>query len=292
MRRALAITALVVGVFGLVGALTFPTDAVVRAVLERAPLPDGMQLTFASAHLRPNGLRLDDVHVVRRGGRSAIDAEWLRLWPSLWGFWRDGTGRPWAIAAGACQGTIDVKIGAESRRTPVTVELEHVELGTCLPYVLPQADAYGRLDGTMTVRIAATDPPMSDGTLELRGAAWAPGGPLGDVRLHADAGTVTWQLVERRLELTKIETSSSDFQATGSGLVRFVTPVDDSVIDLRITITPGATMPEVLRRYFDAVPGTRPDAQGVRTLRIQGPLRDPRAIAVATTPPTLPSRVR
>jgi type II secretion system protein N len=292
MRRGLAIAALVVLVFGAVGALTFPTDAVVRAVLERVPLPDGMQLAFSAAHLRPNGLRLDDVHVLRRSGRAAIDAEWLRLWPSLWGFWRDGTGRPWAIAAGACQGTIDVTVGVEPRRTPVEVELEHVELATCLPYVLPQADAYGRLDGKLMVRVGTSDPPMSDGTLELRGAAWTPGGPLQDLRFRADAGTVTWQLVERRLELTKIEATSSDFDTTGNGLVRLATPVDESVIDLRLTITPGATMPPLLRRYLDAVPGSRPNAQGGRTLRIQGTLRDPRAIAVDAAPTTLPTPLR
>jgi type II secretion system protein N len=291
MRR-LAIVAVVLGVFMLVGAVTFPTDAVVRAVLDRVPLPAGMQLAFASAHLRPTGLRLDDVHLVRSAGAPPIDAEWLRLRPSLWGFWRDGSGRPWAIAAGACQGTIDVRVGVEPRRTPVTVAFEHVELGSCLPYVLRQVDAYGRLDGTVVVRVGTADPPISDGTLELRGAAWAPGGPLEDVRLRADAGTVVWQLAERRLELTKLETTSSDFHAVGSGLVRFLTPVDDSVIDLRITLTPGATMPPLLRRYLDAVPGTRADAQGTRTFRIQGALRDPRAIAVGPTPATLPTPVR
>ena len=292
MRRGLAIAALVVGVFALVGAFTFPTDAVVRAVLERVPLPDGMQLAFTGAHLRPNGLRLDDVHVLRASGQSAIDAEWLRLWPSVWGFWRDGTGRPWAIAAGTCQGTIDVTVGVEPRRTPITVAFEHVELATCLPYVLKRVDAYGRLDGKLMVRIGAADPPMSDGTLELRGAAWTPGGPLRDLRFRADAGTVTWQLAEHRLELTKIETTSSDFHAVGSGIVRVAAAVDDSVMDVRVTITPGATMPPLLRRYFDALPGTSPDASGARTLRIQGALRDPRAIAVSAAPTTLPSPVR
>jgi len=292
MRRGLAIAAVVLGVFGLVGALTFPTDAIVRTVLARLPLPEGTQLAFAGARLRPNGLRLDDVHMLRRSGEPAIDAEWLRLWPSLLGFWRDGTGRPWAIAAGACQGTIDVTIGVEPLRTPITVRLEHVEIGSCLPYVLRNVDAYGRLDGTASVRIGTTDPPISDGALELRGAAWTPGGPLGDVRLHADTGAVTWQLVEHRLEVTKLEATSSDFHATGGGLVRVATALDESVLDLRVTLTPGETLPPLLRVYFAAVPGTRPTADGTRTFRIQGTLRDPRATAIDVAPPTLPTPVR
>ena len=74
--------------------------------------------------------------------------------------------------------------------------------------------------------------------------------------------------------------------------MRLVTPIDDSVMDVRVTITPGATMPPLLRRYFDAVPGTSPDASGARTLRIQGALRDPRAIAVTAAPPASSSPVR
>ena len=102
MKRALAIIALVVAVAGVIGMLTFPTDALVRGLLAQIPLP--VQVTFAEAHLRPNGLRLDDVHVVRSDGQPALDAEWLRLRPSLWGLWRDRTGQPWSIVAATCIG--------------------------------------------------------------------------------------------------------------------------------------------------------------------------------------------
>jgi hypothetical protein len=57
-----------------------------------------------------------------------------------------------------------------------------------------------------------------------------------------------------------------------------VNPVDDSPIDIRIDMTPGTTMPPMLRRYFDALQGSAPTAQGRRTFRIQGPLRDPRLV--------------
>ena len=38
-------------------------------------------------------------------------------------------------------------------------------------------------------------------------------------------------------------------------------------------------MPPRLRRYLDVPEGTTPDAQGTRTFRIQGTLRDPRLTA-------------
>jgi hypothetical protein len=208
----------------------------------------------------------------------------LRLQPSLWGFWRDRTGRPWSIAAETCQGTIDVAIGAEARGTPITVGFEHVEIASCLPYVLPQIEAYGRVDGTLTIRLGSSDPNASTGALEIRGAAWKPGGPLDDVPLRADAASLGWRLADERLELTKVEASSTDFQATGGGVVRLVTPIDDSPLDLRVAVTPGPTMPPLLRRYLDAIPGAAPDAHGTRTFRIQGPLRDPRLIAAGRFP--------
>src|SRR5262249_27975280 len=153
-KRALGIVAALLVVGGGVGVLTFPTDALVRAVLEQVPLPDRMQLTFAGARLRPSGLRLEQGRVVRDSGEAAPAADWLRLRPSLLGLWNDRTGRPWSISAGTCQGTIDLTIGADPGGTPIAAGLEHVELAACLPYVLPQVDAYGRVDGKFTVRLS------------------------------------------------------------------------------------------------------------------------------------------
>jgi type II secretion system protein N len=284
VKRALAIVALLIAVGGIVGTLTFPTDALVRGALERVPLPDQLELVFTQARLRPSGLRLDDVHLVRPGGRIAFDAEWLRLRPSLWGFWRDRTGRPWSVSAQTCQGKLDLAIGATPRATQLADGLEHVELAACLPYVIPQVDAHGRVDGTFDVEVGTGEPSASTGALEIRSASWKPGGPLGDEALRADIGTLTWQMTNGRLELTKIEASGKDFQATGSGIVRVVTPPDDSVLDLRIAVSPGPTMPPMLRRYFDAIAGAAPNTQGTRTLRIQWQLRDPRVMAAGTVP--------
>jgi type II secretion system protein N len=281
MRRRLAIAGLVMAVFCVVGALTFPTDALVQATLDRVPLPDRMKVSFTSASLRPRGLRLEQVHVVREDGGPAFDAEWLRLRPSLLGLWRDGTGRPWSIGAGTCQGTIEATIGVERRATPIAVTLDNVELASCLTYVR-RVDAYGRVSGMVNARIETEDPYGSDGALDIRGAAWKPGGPLEDLPLRVDAGRLVWQLAERKLELTTIDASSSDFRASGRGLVRFHTPVDDSVIDFRIAVTPGSTMPLLMRRYFDAIPGSPPGAGGTRTFRLGGTLREPRVVAIET----------
>jgi type II secretion system protein N len=278
VKRFVTIVGVVLVVAVVVGFLTFPTDAIVRAVLDRAPLPDRMQLQFAGASLRPNGLRLDDVHILREDGDAAFDAVSLRLRPSLWGLWQDRTGRPWTIAAETCQGTIELTIDATPVGTSVKASLQHVELATLLPYVFRQIEAYGRVDGPFEILLGDAGVTATSGALELRGASWTPGGFLEDTPLRADTGNLAWKFENARLELTKIEAASKDFQATGSGLVRFVNPIDDSPLDIRLEVTPGETMPPLLRRYFDAFQGSAPTTQGTRTFRLQGQLRDPRLV--------------
>lgn len=280
MRR-LGIVALALAVFAVVGMLTFPTEALLRRALARIPLPSGLQLAFDTAVLRPNGLRLDGVHLTTPSGTGLFDAEWLRLRPSLLGLWRDRTGRPWSIAAATCQGTIDLAIGAERAATPIVVTLENVELAVCVPYVFRQWEGYGRVAGTIGMRLVGPqDVDASDGALELRGAGWRPGGPLEGALLRADSGTLRWQLADRRLVITTLETASADFKTSGHGSVRFVAPIDDSVLDLDLVVTAGPTMPPILRRYFEGLPGLPPDALGSRRFRVRGQLRDPRVTAV------------
>jgi type II secretion system protein N len=279
VKRGLTIAGVVLLVAVVVGALTFPTDALVRSVVRQIPFPAGTQFQFAGAHLRPNGLRLEDVHILRPDGPAVFDALSLRLQPSLWGVWRDGSGRPWTIAAETCQGTIELNVGETPPGTPIVVTLRNVELATCLAYALPEVDAYGRLEGDFDVELgpagAAT---ASKGTLALTSASWTPGGPLEDDALRIDTGNLAWRWANNRIEITRIAAFGKDFQATGSGIIRIMSPVDDSPVDIRLEVTPGETMPPTLRQYFDGIPGGAPTEQGTRTFNLQGQLRSPRLV--------------
>ena len=279
MKRALTIAGVVLLVAVVVGALTFPTDALVRSVVKQIPFPLGTQFQFAAAHLRPNGLRLEDVPVARPGGAAVFDALSLRFQPSLWGVWRDGSGRPWTIAAETCQGTIELNIGETPPGTPIVARLRNVELATCLPYAFPKVEAYGRVEGDFDVELGpAGSPTASKGTLALTSASWTPGGPLEDDALRIDTGSLAWRLANNRIEITKIAASGKDFQATGSGIIQIVSPVEFSPVDIRLEVTPGETMPPTLRRYFDAIPGGAPTGQGTRTFNLQGPLWNARLV--------------
>jgi type II secretion system protein N len=276
VKRALKIAGVVLLVAVIVGAMTFPTDAIVRSMVQQIPLPNAVQIHFAHAYLRPSGLRLEDVRVVRPDGKSVFDALSVRLRPSLWGL-LGNDGKPWTIAAETCQGTVELTTGESPSGRPITVVLRNVELATCLPYALPNIQAYGRLEGEMDFSDAAGGT-ASNGALTITSASWTPGGPLEEDAIKADTGAITWRLANNRLEFTKIAASSEDFQATGSGIVRIMTPFDASPLDIRLEVTPGRTMPETLRRYFDAIQGSAPTAQGTRTFTLQGPFREARLV--------------
>lgn len=279
MRRFLVVAAVVLATFAVVIALTFPTDAVVRALLARAPLPSGLQVTFARAHLRPSGLRLEDVHVLRPDGGSVFDALWLEVHPSIVGLLRGRLGRPGRISVATCQGTITVEVDLDRATTVVAVGLENVELATCVPYLYPEVDVVGRVSGTVNVRYPPRDPVSGDAALEVRSFVLKPGGSLEDVVVRADAGTLRARGADRRIELETLEASGDDFRAVGNGTIRLVMPRGDSPIDVRLTITPGRTAPEMFRRWLAAVPGPPPDPTGTRRLRLQGSIGDPRLVA-------------
>src|SRR5262249_57829780 len=85
-RTVLKGAAAVAVLFTVVLALTFPTDDLVRWVLSRVPVPEGYNVTFQRAHLRPWGLVLDDAAYRRSDGRPVIELDWLRVRPSWTAF--------------------------------------------------------------------------------------------------------------------------------------------------------------------------------------------------------------
>jgi hypothetical protein len=225
------------------------------------------------------GLRVDDVRLLRVADARTLDAEWLRVEPSLSGLLRGRRGRPWHVAAALCQGTLDAVLDADDAPSPLTVDVRDVDLGACLPYLLPHANVQGRL--TAGARGAwGAERAAGEGTAEVHAAVWRPGGFLFDTPIRADRGTLHWTVADRRLQVTELTLTSGDFTADGHGSVHVLDPSPTSLLDFRLAVVPGPTMPAELRRWFDAVPGPPPDARGARTFRIAGTLAIPQIVGV------------
>ena len=277
VRRALLAMLFVAALFIAVLALTFPTDAVVRRVLATATPPGGPMLTFGRATLRPWGLRLDEVSLRNPDGTIVAGADWLLVRPSLIGFLRDRTGRPWRAAGGACSGSVEAVVSAEGAASALRLDWRDLELSDCT--LVPAATAIeGRSEGTANLTLARDTPLVGEGTANLRSARLHTaelGLPLD--ALHADPAFIRWALAANKITLSAIEVHGPELRVNGSGTVRLMGSLADSALNLRLVLTPGPDAPPSLQDALAQLPPAR-ETPGARLLLLVGTITDLRRL--------------
>ncbi len=264
----------VVAVFLVVLAFTFPTTEIVRWALAQVT-PADTTITFTEASVRPWGLRVDGVAVRASDGRRILDAPWLRMRPSVLGFFRNGMGQPWHVGAGLCLGSVEGSLESDANAQVLGATWEDIDLGTCLPMIGSPFAMSGRSTGTIDLRILPAGPESGSGELRLRGAAWAPPLPdLEDVVLHADTALVTWSLAGPTLTLTEVAADGPELTLAASGTVR-LDPRNRgaSALRLKVTLTPRADAPDLLRDLLDGLP----HRDGTYDFLLTGTIDAPRA---------------
>jgi len=276
-RRVAVVAAVAVAVFVSVIAVTFPTDALLRALVARATPYGSVSVSFTHAHLRPWGLRVDGVGVRAPDGSLVADAEWVSARPSLVGFLRDRTGRPWRLGAGTCGGRIDAVVDRDDGGSAASIAWNDVDLGRCPPVALLGATVAGMIDGTAVVRGAGA---AAEGRIGLRGGVWKGAGrfvPALDT-LHADPASVAWSLEGNRLQLTAIAVDGPDVKASGDGTVELARAPRESRLALSLTIAPGPQAPPGFRDLLARLPPTGDD--DTRRLDVGGTLAFPQLVSV------------
>jgi len=259
--------------FAVVLGLTFPTDQVVRQVLSGMPLPEDHAITFQRAHLRPWGLILDGAAYRRNDGQPVVETTWVRLRPSWMSLPSDHLGRPWRVAAGIFDGTVDSSIDANEGAKAVEASWTDIDLGALLGALNRNDPLTGRATGRATLRVPSTGTAAGEGELTFRGATWQPPlDELADVPLHADTATLRWNLGEHRLEIASFALHGEEVEMTARGQVRIAEQLGQSPLDLRVTIEalPGA--PVELRRALDGLPRR---SDGVHDFRLTGVIDAP-----------------
>jgi len=274
LGRRIGRLALGTGVFAAALAVTFPTDALVRAVVARATPPGHPALVFARAHLRPGGVRLEDVALRRPDGWAIVTADWVEVRPSWHGLVRDGTGQPWAVRSVACGGQIDATV----TRDVVEVGWQGVDLARCAPLAVTGEAIAGIADGRATVRLVAMAPATAEGSLRIQAAAWRVAGRLpGLDTLHADPALLRFALRDGELLLDGIDLYGPDVEATGRGSVRLagLGNLAHSPVDVALAVVPGRAATPLVRDLLTMLPPADTGA-GAYRLALTGTLSEPR----------------
>jgi type II secretion system protein N len=273
--RRLVLGAGVIALFAVALMVFFPADAAVRWALARMTSPDGPQLVFRRAVLRPWGISVEEPALRHPDGTALLTLDWLRVRPAL-----DGlvSGRSWTVRGGVCGGTGTAHISVDGPTTTLALEWHDLELATCPPLALTAGALAGHADGTATLALRATAAPDGEGSLGLRAARWQAGSGLGVDTLHADSASLHWALRDGRLTLSAIELHGPELEASGEGAVRLAGQLGNSAVDLRLAVAAGPAAPPVVRFAVATLPPSTADKGGPRSLVVTGTLDRPRVI--------------
>jgi type II secretion system protein N len=274
LARVAAVLAGAGVLFAVVLAATFPTDALVRRVLAGVTPPGSLSLDFERAKLRPWGLVLERVALKSADGLPLLAADWIRVRPSLLGFLTGRTGRPWRLVAAGCGGSLQAQLAGDQRGSALTLDWRDLDLARCSPLTLDAVS--GQSEGRASLLLPPGARPTGDGSVNVRSARlYLPGRGLPIDTLHADPAFVRWSLGNGRLTLATIEIHGSELKATGSGMLRLAGYFPRSAVDLRLTVTPGASAPPHFRDLLLNLPPAAGEP-GARRLVVVGTVDNPR----------------
>lgn len=260
-------------VFTVALVITFPTDTVIRWVLDRVVPPGTQVITFSSARLRPWGIVFNDLLVRSPEGRDVLAATYFRFRPSWLAFLRDPLGRPWHIVAETCLGSIEGTLDLQNNVREFDLEWERVDLATCLPMAGVRWPISGRATGTARLVLPATAAAEGEGEIQLEHAAWEPPLPqFEDLPLRADTAGLRWTLKDQRLVVADVAAGGPDLDLKAQGDIRLAQSFEQSPIKFRVTITPKPGAPPHLAKLLDNLPR---GANGTRDFVIVGTVNVP-----------------
>jgi type II secretion system protein N len=279
-RRWLRRVAAAACLLAVVVPLTFPTETIVRTVLARATPATGPFLVFRHAVLRPWGLRLDGPALRRVDGSVLIDAEWVRVRPSLLGLLHDGTGRPWHVASGVCRGTIDADVSLDRTAASIDASWTDLDAASCATSLVPGLTVAGRVSGSAVARAGNGARPSGHGELRVADAMWQQvNSQIEDFdTLHADAATFRWTVEDDRLTIDGLDMRGPELELRGGGVILLTGSPATNELDLRLTAAPGPDAPDAVLHLLDQLPRT-PDGDPVaRSVILKGTAANPRIV--------------
>lgn len=260
----------------------FPHGALVQRALSTLDIP-GLRLEVGGARFAWwRGIEVQDVRVapLDAGDAEYLHASGLFVRPGLDGLLR---GRPRAVHVSGplYGGAIDASYNAgEVNRATVTLEGVRLERYPLLAALIEGGQVAGRLSGAATVEARDGDAnqlraagEMALTQASLTDAKWQ---QFPVPALHFDSATLKFSVQGNRLEIQEFDAVGPDLKLSASGQVALRPNLADSVLNLKVSIAPGAESPEEIKALLLILPqpakGAKPDAPRV----LSGTLAKPR----------------
>jgi len=252
---------------------TLPVGSAVRWMLARSDVePDA--LTFTSAHLRWDGVVLDDVSVALGAG-NPLHLSWLKIRPSLQSLLRFGDGLPLSLTAPTCDGWMDGRIERTASGHRVAGVWTDVDLAACVDTVAIPGDVMGRLQGRIDLTLGAHGARHGSGVVRAHHIDWSMPGIPRHFPTRADGAELQWDLDGPRFTLRRFDAENDELLLDATGTVDLTEPWGESVLDVLLTITPRPGMRQAHRDFLMSLNGGPPDRRGARAFRLSGTIGRP-----------------
>lgn len=280
-RRALLYTLYTLTLFLIFLFANFPHGMLLQRALSAVELP-GMRLDVGDARFAWwRGFELQRVHLGPADpARSAyLEATSLFVRPGLDGLF-SGRPRAFTVNGPLYGGTLDGRF-ATGDLTRATVTLDRVQLQRypLFAELLDGGQLQGALSGALTVESrGAADELRAAGELELTDAALTDakvsGFPVPALRFDAMAAKLSVQ--DRRVEIQELAATGPDVLLVASGQVALREPLGDSVLNLKVSIEPGAEASDEIKTWLSFLPPVPKGAKADTPRTLSGTLAKPR----------------
>jgi len=282
-RRFLLYALYTLLLFAVFVVVNFPHDVVVQRALRAVDLGPVALGVGGTRFAWYKGYELRGVQLKQRssGPESPpiLESTSLYVRPGLDGLLRGQLSSVY-VSGALYNGAVDARWTTSDGMMRATLELRDVQLERYrfLTSLFEEGQVGGKISGTVTVESRRNDwrSGRAAGGLELQGASATAvkvrGFGMPD--LHFDTASVKFALQNNRLDVQEFR-ADGDAKLSGDGQIVLRNPVQDSVLNLRVSIVPGTDSPDAIKGLLQLIPrgqGARPDAP----VAISGTLRSPR----------------
>jgi type II secretion system protein N len=260
----------------------FPHGILLQRVLSAIEMP-GMRLEVGDARFAWwHGFELQRVHLGPEDPSRPAYLETTSLYvrPGIDGLF-SGLPRAFNVEGPFYGGHVNGQFASgDMNRATVTLDGVALQQYPLFAELLQGGQLAGLLSGALTVeaRGTNTDELRAAGELELSGASLTDAKWSGFAlpALHFDGTTAKFSVQGNRLEIQELHAEGPELTLEASGQVALREPIGDSVLNLKLSVAPGAEATDQIKTLLSFIPPPPKGAKADAPRTLSGTLSKPR----------------